>query len=184
MKPSVSSFFALSVVAVAACGALPGREDPADPSDATVSEPIRQSDASTRDATTSDANTPDAGTSDASAAEGPGGSRDASAPGACPTHEIAFTQETGCQNDGSVEFCVPKDDAALKARLLEIDAAIKFVGSGGRARCDTSRQLLAMMPLGDGDCVDGDAMTDSAWNKVCLIATERAVSAVVATWFE
>ena len=110
---------------------------------------------------------------------------DANGAEACPTSKIQFTQENGCQNDGSVEFCVPRDDAALKARLSAIAAEISFVDSGGRARCNLTTEQLGMVPvMREDDCASDGAMTDEAWADVCRIASEPGVGPVVATFFE
>ena len=105
----------------------------------------------------------------------------------CPTYKIDFTRKTGCQNDGAVEFCVPKDGLALQARIKALDSDITFVGSRGRAQCDIATELLGMYPVDrepGGDCTASGALTRHAWSDVCLIASECKVRRVVPTFYE
>jgi hypothetical protein len=102
----------------------------------------------------------------------------------CHTEKIAFTRSTGCVNDGSVEFCVPKGDAKLKARLLAISPDITFHPYGGRARCNTTTQELGQYPTRDGIECRGDRMTSDTWADMCAIASQRAITQIVPTFFE
>ncbi|WP_240807992.1 hypothetical protein [Polyangium spumosum] len=103
----------------------------------------------------------------------------------CPIDELAFTQATGCLNDGSVEFCLPSGDEALVARVREIAPTIKAGSSAGRAGCDLPEETLYFFPTGDAECVaHHGALVDAAWEKLCRIATLPEVRAIVPTWYE
>ncbi|MFP2959650.1 hypothetical protein ACLEPN_17870 [Myxococcus sp. 1LA] len=104
----------------------------------------------------------------------------------CPTHKFAFTQATGCRNDGSVEFCLPTGDAALLARVREIAPTVQPRGpSRGRAGCDAALETLYLFPTGDAECeAHHGALTPDAWGRLCRIAGLPGVREVVPTWFE
>ncbi|MCP3140227.1 hypothetical protein [Pyxidicoccus xibeiensis] len=103
----------------------------------------------------------------------------------CPLHELAFTRETGCQNDGSVEFCLPTGDDALVARVKALAPTVRAGTSRGRAGCDTSRETLYFFPTEATECVSHHgALTPAAWDAVCRIAALPEVRAVVPTWYE
>ncbi|WP_224365268.1 hypothetical protein [Hyalangium versicolor] len=108
------------------------------------------------------------------------------ASGACPLEKIRVTQATGCLSDGSLEFCVPKEDVQLAARLRALVPTLRTGESRGRAGCDPSRETLYFFDTGsNGSCVDDTkAMTDAAWEKVCRIAAEPAIQQIVPTWYE
>ena len=103
----------------------------------------------------------------------------------CPTHKIQFTQNTGCLNDGSFEFCIPADDPAALAEVLAIAPQTQCVRSSGRARCDTKTQVLCMVET-TGMCRADlpDAMNDDGWRTVCDLAVLPFVREIVATWYE
>lgn len=104
---------------------------------------------------------------------------------ACPVHKIAFTQEQGCQNDGSNEFCVPSTDAATRAAVQRIAPAVTCGAGRGRAGCDPTTQRLCSFPTGDRTCTGRHgALTDSAWSQHCQIAALPAIPRIVHTWFE
>jgi hypothetical protein len=103
----------------------------------------------------------------------------------CPTGELAFTQETGCVNDGSVEFCLPTGDEALLARVREIAPTIQAGSSRGRAGCDLASETLYFFPTGEAECVaPHGALLGDAWNKLCRIAALPEVRSIVPTWYE
>ncbi|WP_437818317.1 hypothetical protein [Sorangium sp. So ce1078] len=103
----------------------------------------------------------------------------------CPTQKIAFTRDTGCVNDGSVEFCLPTGDEALLARVRDIAPAIQAGSSRGRARCDVPAETLYLFPTGDAECVARHgALEDAAWDQVCRIAALPEVREIVPTWYE
>jgi hypothetical protein len=126
-----------------------------------------------------------------SATRSPSGERDAEAApdsspaSSCPTDKLAFTQETGCQNDGSVEFCLPTGDDALLARVRDIAPTIQAGSSGGRAACDVPVETLYFFPTGDPECVmRHGALKDAAWDQLCRIAALPEVREIVPTWYE
>lgn len=107
-------------------------------------------------------------------------------PGDCPTHKLTFTQATGCQNDGSVEFCLPRDpQLAVRIRALapELQGPL---GSSGRAGCDLAREELYLLPTRPGiECAQNSStLTDEAWARLCRVAEDPSVSRIVPTWFE
>lgn len=105
---------------------------------------------------------------------------------ACPAHKFAFTQETGCRNDGSVEFCLPTGDEALLARVRELAPTLQVGGaSRGRAGCDVPRETLYRFPTGEAACdARHGALTPSAWDTLCRVAEFPEVHRIVPTWFE
>lgn len=103
----------------------------------------------------------------------------------CPSQKLAFTRDTGCVNDGSVEFCLPAGDEALLARVRDIAPTIQAGSSRGRAGCDVPAETLYFFPTGDAECVaHHGALEDAAWDKVCRIAAMPEVRAIVPTWYE
>jgi hypothetical protein len=108
------------------------------------------------------------------------------APG-CRTDKIEFTQQTGCANDGSVEFCLPAPDAAALAEVLAIDATIFCEwGSSGRVGCNTLTEQLCLLPV---DCPAYNApvpptMADASWKTVCELAALDVVARIAPTRYE
>jgi hypothetical protein len=111
-------------------------------------------------------------------------SPDASRPdGSCPSEKLAFTQATGCQNDGSVEFCLPRDEEVVK-RVRALAPEVRGpIGGGGRARCDLTKEDLYFFPTPE-TCREAGGLTDQDWAKLCLIAADPAVARIVPTWYE
>lgn len=110
-------------------------------------------------------------------------------PGACPAaSELRFTRETACRNDGSVEFCVPRDDPALDARIRAIVPVARVHASRGRAGCDRDRQRLYLVETGSrglGGCEGHDGpMSEAGWARLCRLAALPEIEAVHPTWFE
>ncbi len=107
-------------------------------------------------------------------------------PAVCATNEITFAKESGCQNDGSVEFCIRRGDNATLAAVREIASNVtcsRF--GGGRARCDQASQQLCFYPTGAGECLaTPGALNERAWGEICGIANLDAVTKIVPTWFE
>ncbi|TKD05312.1 hypothetical protein [Polyangium fumosum] len=124
----------------------------------------------------------------ASCASPPGDAQvDAPSPlaSSCPTSELAFTQATGCMNDGSVEFCLPTGNEALLAHVREIAPSIEAGSSRGRAGCNLPAETLYFFPTGEAECVaHHGALVDAAWDKLCRIAALPEVRAIVPTWYE
>lgn len=107
--------------------------------------------------------------------------------GDCPTSKISFTQQQGCLNDGSVEFCLPKDDPGALARVLAIDSSVRPTCCGGRAGCDLVTEQLYVFPTPDDPAVctgRHGALTDAAWLRLCQIAAQPEVARIVPTWYE
>ncbi len=102
----------------------------------------------------------------------------------CPTEKIAFTQATGCQNDGSVEFCLPADDPAALDTVRQIAPEVSCQQAGGRAHCDLNTQILCLVET-RGMCVaEYGALTDAGWQTVCDLAALPFVKQIVPTWYE
>lgn len=102
----------------------------------------------------------------------------------CPTEKIAFTQETGCLNDGSFEFCVPIKTLEAMAQVKEIVPQAECGPHRGRAGCNTETELLCMVPV-DRLCVTyHGALNDAGWQIVCDLAALPQIRAIVPTWYE
>ena len=103
---------------------------------------------------------------------------------ACPVGKIAFTQDTGCVNDGSIEFCVPADDKQALATILRIAPRADCFHGRGRAQCDES-EYLCMVDT-EGMCSDDSsgAMNDDGWRVICDLASLSFVREIVPTWYE
>ena len=99
--------------------------------------------------------------------------------------KLAFTRETGCVNDGSVELCYP---TARIAEVLAIaPAATCLEGSGGRARChERPGHSLCMIPTRvPEECAEHHgALNDDGWNIVCGLAALPDVTEIVHTFYE
>ncbi|NTX52898.1 hypothetical protein HR086_16365 [Myxococcus sp. CA039A] len=104
---------------------------------------------------------------------------------ACPTHKLRFSRETGCMNDGSVEFCLPTGDEALLARVKALAPSIEANPSRGRAGCDLPKETLYFIPTGETECeARHGALTPAAWTMVCDVAALPEVRKLVPTWYE
>lgn len=105
---------------------------------------------------------------------------------ACPTHKLDFTQETGCRNDGSVEFCLSTGDEALLARVRKLaPASLQAGASRGRVGCNVPEETLYFFPTGDTECVSRHgALTPAAWDAICRIAELPEVRKIAPTWYE
>jgi hypothetical protein len=118
----------------------------------------------------------------------PGASPDtaaASGTAGCPTYKLAFTRETGCQNDGAVEFCMPKDAPAAHAEVKRIAPSVSAMASRGRAGCDTATETLFLYPTNEAACTSRHgALTDTAWNELCQLAALPEIRRIVPTWYE
>jgi hypothetical protein len=103
----------------------------------------------------------------------------------CPADKISFTQETGCQNDGSIEFCLPADDPAALAAVQRIAPGVTCLQTRGRAGCDLPSQRLCLVET-RGMCRPdaARAMTDAGWRTVCDLAALPFVERIVPTWYE
>jgi hypothetical protein len=103
----------------------------------------------------------------------------------CPADKIRFTQETGCLNDGSVEFCLPADDPSALASVQRIAPGVTCLQARGRAGCDLHSQRLCLVETRGMCRPDATrAMTDAGWQTVCDLAALPFVGTVVPTWYE
>jgi hypothetical protein len=105
------------------------------------------------------------------------------ADGGCPATKIRFTKETGCRNDGYVEFCVPAADKKLRAAIKRIAPTAE---NKGEQRCD-DKELLFFLPVDEesGACVERrGAMTDKAWRQVCALARLPQIASIRPVVFE
>lgn len=104
---------------------------------------------------------------------------------ACPVDKIQFTQDTGCVNDGSVEFCIPVDDPEAKAAVEAITPNVSYMPSRGRAGCILESQLLTLIEVRRWCNPDQpEAMTDAGWEIICQLAALPFVEEIVPTWYE
>jgi hypothetical protein len=107
----------------------------------------------------------------------------ATSAGSCPTEKLAFTRATACQNDGSVEFCLPRDEQVVqrvRALAPELQGPI---GGGGRARCDLTKESLYFFPMPEG-CRETGELPQETWDRLCRVAADPAVARIVPTWYE
>jgi len=101
--------------------------------------------------------------------------------------KIRFAQGDGCANDGSVEFCIPDNNAAVLSTLAGISTTITCAPGGGRANCLASPGLLlcsypTVVPT---ECVTHyGSMTTAAWSNVCAISGIPEVTEIVQTILE
>lgn len=107
----------------------------------------------------------------------------------CDATKIDFTQETGCQNDGSVEFCLPNRKPDVLVAIQAFAPTVYVVGPHtGRVGCDLTTETLAFLPTDWTDstvCVERHgALTNQAWNTVCEIARQPDVKKIASTWYE
>jgi hypothetical protein len=101
--------------------------------------------------------------------------------------KIRFDEARGCSNDGSVEFCIPDDDVALRAGLAAINPDITCAPGNGLAGCaQTTGKLLCFYPTRFPDqCLsDHGAMTIETWADMCEIANQSAIAEIVPTILE
>jgi hypothetical protein len=102
----------------------------------------------------------------------------------CPIDKIAFTQETGCVNDGSFEFCVPTKNLNALAMVRQIVPQAECGPHRGRAGCDLETEVLCMVAVDRWCPVRHGAMTDEGWQTVCDLAALPHIREIVATWYE
>jgi hypothetical protein len=101
-----------------------------------------------------------------------------------PAEKIRFTQDTGCQNDGSVEFCLPAHDRAALDLVRALVPEVHCMQARGRAGCDLDREMLCMVETAEL-CVEiHGAMTDAGWALINELAALDAVREIVPTWYE
>src|SRR5262245_35483681 len=81
--------------------------------------------------------------------------------GRCPAEKINFTKETGCHNDGYVQFCAPEGNKQVRAAIKRIAPTAE---KREERHCD-EKEVLFFLPIEVelGSCVErGGAMTDKA----------------------
>jgi hypothetical protein len=102
----------------------------------------------------------------------------------CPAFKIRFTQATGCQNDGSFEFCLA-DDPVLITEIMQMSPNITCGPGRGRAQCDTETEVLCMVST-DGLCLPPShgPINDAGWQLACDLAAHPAIFQLVPTWYE
>ncbi len=90
----------------------------------------------------------------------------------CDMAKFSFTQESGCVNDGWVEFCAEKAGAPVVTSLRALAPDVSIVeGHIGRAGCNEATEYLVSQPIREGDCMKRyGALTDSAWNTLCALS--------------
>jgi hypothetical protein len=105
-----------------------------------------------------------------------------------PALKFPFTRETGCQNDGSVEFCVAKADLALQAKVRRIAPSVRTGTSRGRVGCEPKREILYFFPTPGHDpavCSGRHgALTERAWGQLLELAALSGISRFAQTRYE
>jgi hypothetical protein len=105
-----------------------------------------------------------------------------------PTGKLFFTRAEGCKNDGSIEFCVAKADAALQAEVRRIAPAVRTGGSRGRVGCEPGREIIFFFPTPGHDpsvcTARHGALTDRAWGQLRALAALDGIKRFAATWYE
>ena len=108
--------------------------------------------------------------------------------GACDMTKFAFTQDTGCANDGWVEFCAVKSGGAplvSKLRAIAPDLSIAD-GQIGRAGCDEAAEYHVMYRLdAPTECMGyHGALTTDSWSRLCQLAAVPETKHFVPGWGE
>lgn len=101
--------------------------------------------------------------------------------------KIKFTREQSCGNDGSVEWCIPDNDAQLVTTLANISSTIACAPGGGRAGCFTpSGRLLCSYPTSFPEqCLSAHGeMKPEVWDDMCQVAALPQVTEIVPTIFD
>lgn len=103
------------------------------------------------------------------------------------TDKIKFDYPSSCANDGSVEFCIPDNNAAVMNAVTAISSTITCEPGGGRANCNASPGLLlCTYPTAyPGQCVSMyGAMTVDVWSNMCALAAMPDIIEIVRTILE
>jgi len=114
---------------------------------------------------------------------------DAAEASTCATGDstkIKFTRVDGCGNDGSVEFCIPSNNADVLARVQSVSATIICSPGGGRAMCNDASLLLCTYPTAyPAQCeAQYGAMNDPVWMQMCSLSAFAEIHEIVQTIFE
>ena len=108
--------------------------------------------------------------------------------GGCDMTKFLFSQDTGCANDGWVEFCAAKSGGAPAITELRAIAANLSIteGSIGNAGCDEKADYLVLYKLDTStECLSQHgAMTSTAWSKMCAMSAVPATRHFVPGWGE
>jgi hypothetical protein len=100
--------------------------------------------------------------------------------------KIKFPRSESCGNDGGVEWCIPDNDAQLRAMLTAISPTIRCAPGGGRAGCYTGGLLLCSYPTQYPEqCLArwGQAKPE-VWDDFCEVAALPQITEIVATLYE
>jgi len=109
---------------------------------------------------------------------------------ACTTGDatkLHFTRDTSCGNDGGVEWCIPANDASLRAAITAVSPSIYCAPGGGRANCNAKPGLLlCSYPTAfPAQCAtDHGAMNDATWSDMCTLTTFAEITEIVPTLLE
>jgi hypothetical protein len=100
--------------------------------------------------------------------------------------KIKFARDESCGNDGSVEWCIPDNDAQLVTTLETISSTISCAPGGGRAMCYTGGKLLCFYPTTYPDqCLSQHGqMKPEVWDDICEVAAQPQITAIVHTLLE
>lgn len=119
------------------------------------------------------------------ACSAPSAAAPSSVDASCPVHKLRnFGRDTACRNDGSLEFCTPRGDPALEARIASIAPSIERAEWHGRAKCDDARETHWALPTRDpAFCPDGamGEVTGAGWETICRLAALPEVQVIVPT---
>ncbi len=98
--------------------------------------------------------------------------------------KFSFTQQSGCVNDGWVEFCATKGGAPVTTALRAIASDISIEeGIIGNAGCDQQNDYYVREPLHATDCVsEHGALTDDKWNELCALSQVPQTKHFVPGW--
>lgn len=99
-----------------------------------------------------------------------------------PAEKITFTRPNACVNDGSVEFCVPKNNPQLLSEVQKIAPQVACMPSSGRAHCDTTTQTLCLVPV-DAFCTQ-ESISDMGWQILLELAALPEIDKIGPTFYE
>ena len=90
----------------------------------------------------------------------------------CDMAKFSFTQQSGCANDGWVEFCADKAGAPVINALRGLAPGVSIEeGIIGRAGCNEGLEYFVSLPVAAADCVaPHGALTEPAWSRLCALS--------------
>jgi len=100
----------------------------------------------------------------------------------CRTDKMKFTLPTSCNNDGSVEVCIPADEQS-HARLSALVPNLRCGSWRGRAECHLTEQRNCLIPVDRSNCNE-QRLSPEDWQRVCAVADLEFVEKVVPTFLE